>query len=141
MRTNPTSTALRRALYIALGVVSTSLGLIGVFVPGLPTTVFVIVASYLFARSSPRLDRWLRQNRWLGPSLRRFADTGGMTPASKALALASMWAGLAVSWIALAGASTVLQIAAVSLGLAGTATILFYVRTTPSVLGPVSRPV
>ena len=129
MSVKTASTTLRRALFAALGVVSAALGLIGVFVPGLPTTVFVIAASYLFARRSPRLDHYLRQNRWLGPSLRRFADTGGMTPRSKAFALASMWAGLTVSWFALAGVSATLQVTTIALGVVGTATILFYVRT------------
>ena len=124
------STTARRALFAGLGVVSAALGLIGVFVPGLPTTVFVIAASYLFARSSPRLDQRLRQNRWLGPSLRRFAETGSMTLRSKAAALASMWAGLAVSYLALAGISAVLQATAIALGVVGTATIVFYVRTS-----------
>jgi uncharacterized membrane protein YbaN (DUF454 family) len=141
MRIDTMSISLRRALLAALGVVSAGLGLIGVFVPGMPTTVFVIVASYLFARSSPRLDGRLKANRWLGPPLRRFAETGGMTPVSKVLALVSMWAGVAVSLIALAGESAVARIVVLSLGLAGTATILFYVRTTPGGFGPASRPV
>lgn len=130
MNINTASTTLRRALFAGLGVVSAGLGLIGVFVPGLPTTVFVIAASYLFARSSPRLDQRLRQNRWLGPSLCRFAETGSMTLRSKAFALASMWAGLAVSCFALAGVSAILQAVTIALGVAGTATIVFYVRTS-----------
>ena len=69
------------------------MAIIGVFVPGLPTTVFVIAASYLFARSSPRLERWLERNRWLGPPLQRFRQTRGMPRKSKVLALASMWTG------------------------------------------------
>ena len=59
--------AARRILFAALGMLSVTLGIVGVFVPGLPTTVFVIAASYLFARSSPTLERWLEGNRWLGP--------------------------------------------------------------------------
>jgi hypothetical protein len=120
---------LRRALLAALGVVSVVLGLIGVFVPGLPTTVFVIAASYCFARSSPRLDRWLRQHPWLGPPLRRFIETRSMTRRSKAFALASMWGGMALSWFALAGVGVALQLTTIALGLTGTAAVLFYVRT------------
>lgn len=134
-----TSTALRRALMAALGVVCATLGFIGVFVPGLPTTVFVLAASYLFARSSPSLDAWLRGNRWLGPSIRRLAETGGMTPRSKVVALTSMWAGLTLSLVALAGVSAALQVVTVVLGLAGTATILFSVRTTAGTLAPAQR--
>jgi uncharacterized membrane protein YbaN (DUF454 family) len=129
MNIRTASTTLRRALVAGLGVVSATLGLIGVFVPGLPTTVFAIAAAYLFARSAPGLEQRLWQNRWLGPSLRRFAETGGMTLRSKTFALASMWAGLAVSCLALAGVSVVLQATTIALGAVGTATILFYVRT------------
>jgi hypothetical protein len=106
-------------------------GLVGVFVPGLPTTVFVLIASYCFARSSPRLDRWLRQNPWLGPPLRRFAKSRSMTGRSKAIALASMWAGVGASCVALAGAGPTLQVTTIALGIAGTATFLWKVRTAP----------
>lgn len=47
-----------------LGFVSLGLGLIGIWVPGLPTTIFLIVASWLFTRSCPAIDRWMRS---LGP--------------------------------------------------------------------------
>jgi uncharacterized membrane protein YbaN (DUF454 family) len=108
-----------------------ALAIAGVFVPGLPTTVFVIAASYFFTRSSPGLDRWLHANRWLGPALQRFAETGGMPARSKAAALASMWAGLTMSWLALANAAP-LQMLTLAAGVSGTAVLLFFVRTTPA---------
>jgi uncharacterized membrane protein YbaN (DUF454 family) len=80
-----------RALFPALGVISVVLAFVGVFVPGLPTTIFVIAASYLFARSSPTLESWLPRNRWFGLTLRRFAEGRGMPLKSKVIALASMW--------------------------------------------------
>ena len=123
------SIAARRALYGALGVLSVGLGIIGVFVPGMPTTVFVIAASYLFARSSPRLETWLEGHRWLGPSLRRFRETGGMPLKAKALAIGSMWVGLGVSIHALAAVGSLMQVVAFSLGIVGTTTILFFVQT------------
>lgn len=119
----------RRALFVALGLCCVGLGLLGVFVPGLPTTVFVLMASYFFARSSPRLNTWLEQNRWLGPALARYRQTGGMDVRTKTVALAAMWSGLTISWFLLAGVSAMLQFMTVALGLIGTATIVFYVRT------------
>jgi uncharacterized membrane protein YbaN (DUF454 family) len=119
-----------KTLYMALGVLSLSMGIVGVFVPGIPTTEFVLAASYLFARSSPRLERWLESNRWLGPSLRRFRETRGMPRRAKAFALASMWTGLGVSIYALASVGVGAQVAAALLGVIGTGTILFLVRTT-----------
>jgi uncharacterized membrane protein YbaN (DUF454 family) len=130
MSTRTAGRTLQRWLLAALGVTFVALGLVGVFVPGMPTTVFVIAASYLFARSSPRLEAWLEGHRWLGPSLRRFKETRGMPPMSKALALASMWTGIGASMWALDTAELAMRVAVLSLGLVGTGTILFWVQTT-----------
>ena len=86
-----------RVLLASLGVVCIALGVIGIFVPGLPTTEFVLAASFLFARSSPRLQHWLESNRLLGPTLMRFRETRGMPRKAKLLALTSMWIGIGVT--------------------------------------------
>ena len=130
MSLNTGARTFRRALYATLGVVAVALGIIGVFVPGLPTTEFIIAASYLFARSSPRLEGWLEGNRWFGPMLRRFRETRGMPLRAKALALAWTWTGLGISLYALAAASVGIQLFVLTMGLVGTMTILFVVRTT-----------
>ena len=122
--------AIGRVLLASLGVVCIALGVIGVFVPGLPTTEFVLAASFLFARSSPRLQHWLESNRLFGPTLMRFRETRGMPRKAKMLALTSMWIGIGVSIYALAGVGVGAQIAAATLGLMGTGAILFVVRTT-----------
>jgi uncharacterized membrane protein YbaN (DUF454 family) len=121
----------RRALYAGLGCGCVGLGALGVVVPGLPTTVFLIAASYLFTRSSPALDRRLRAQRWLGPFLQRYADTGGMPRRAKLVALASMWTGIALSCAALAAVGVTAQAVTVALGVVGTATLLCWVQTTP----------
>ena len=130
MNINAGGTTIRRALYATLGVFAVALGIIGVFVPGLPTTEFLIAASYLFARSSPRLEAWIEGNRWFGPSLRRFRETRGMPRKNKVLALAWMWTGLGISMYVLAEASIGLQLFVLTMGLVGTITVLFVVRTT-----------
>jgi uncharacterized protein len=118
----------RRVLFGTLGVLCLALGIIGVFVPGLPTTEFVLASSYLFSRSSPALEAWLERHRWFGPLLRQFRMTGGMRPQGKALALASTWTGVGISVYALAALGVGVQMLLVSLGLIGTITILFYGR-------------
>lgn len=130
-----------KPLYASLGVVSVALGIIGAFVPGLPTTVFVIAASYLFARSSPRLERWLEGNRWLGPPLQRFRQTRSMPRSSKVVALASMWTGLGLSVYALAGIAVGAQMLAVALGVVGSAAILFAVRSESTEVAEATWPV
>ena len=124
------ATTFRRALFATLGVFAVAFGIIGVFVPGLPTTEFIIAASYLFARSSPRLEGWLEGNRWFGPVLRRFRETRGMARKTKALALAWMWTGLSISLYVLAALGIGIQLFVLTMGLVGTVTILFVVRTT-----------
>jgi uncharacterized membrane protein YbaN (DUF454 family) len=77
------------------------LGTAGLFVPGLPTTEFVLVGFYCFSRSSPRFARWLLEHRWLGPSLRRYLAEGGLSSGAKRAALAAMWTSILVSSVVL----------------------------------------
>jgi uncharacterized membrane protein YbaN (DUF454 family) len=121
---------MRRAAFVSLGVLCVAVGVVGVVVPGVPATEFFLAASYLFARSSPRLQGWLEGNRWLGPALRRFKETRGMPARAKALALLSMWTGVAISGYGLAAAGTWVQPLVLIMGAVGTLTILFFVRTT-----------
>jgi uncharacterized protein len=130
MAITPGNGRVQRALFVALGVLCVVIGVAGVFLPVVPTTELIIAASYLFARSSPRLAAWLERNRLVGPSLRRFRETRGMPPKAKAVALASMWTGMTISFYTLASVGFGFQLAVLGLGLAGTVTILFFVRTT-----------
>jgi uncharacterized membrane protein YbaN (DUF454 family) len=119
----------RRVFFAALGVLCLALGIVGVFVPGLPTTEFVLAASYLFSRSSPTLEGWLERHRWFGPLLRQFRVAGGMRRKAKLMAIASTWTGVGISVYALAALGVGVQLLVVALGLTGTITILFFVRT------------
>jgi uncharacterized membrane protein YbaN (DUF454 family) len=67
-----------RPLYIILGVIAVLLGTIGVFVPGLPTTPLVLLASWFFYRSSPRMQAWLLRS-FLGSYIRDYKAKGGIT--------------------------------------------------------------
>ena len=67
-----------KVFYIILGSLSAVLGAIGVFVPGLPTTPLVLLASWCFYRSSPRLQEWLLQS-FLGKYIREYTQKGGIT--------------------------------------------------------------
>lgn len=90
----------RRLLLAAAGVVCVGLGALGVFVPGLPTTVFLIVASYLFTRSCPWLEERLLHNRLFRPYLRYLEGEARMPLRAKVVTIAVMWAFVAVSaWL------------------------------------------
>ena len=58
---------MRKWLFVSAGVTCFALGAVGVFVPGLPTTIFVLTGSYLLARSSPGLDAHLRRSALFAP--------------------------------------------------------------------------
>jgi len=90
---------LRRGLLVAVGVVCVGLGVIGVVVPVLPTTPFLLLAAACFLRSSDRLHRWLLGNRVFGEYLRRYRDGEGLPWVSKITTLVLLWATLAVSAI------------------------------------------
>jgi uncharacterized membrane protein YbaN (DUF454 family) len=126
-----------RPLLIGLGWVAVSLALVGVVLPGLPTTVFVLAASWCFARSSPRFERWLRGHAWLSVPLRRFAGSGGMPRSAKRLALGSMWFAVTLSALALAGLHPYAALVTIALGVVGTLAIVWVVPTASE--PPVAR--
>ena len=116
----------------AVGWVAVALGTAGLFVPGLPTTVFVLVAFYCFSRSSPRFARWLLEHRWLGPSLRRYLEAGALSRPAKRAALAAMWTSILVSSAVLLHVHVFAALGTIALGTVGSAAIHFGVRTLPA---------
>src|SRR5262245_28557915 len=96
------STSLGRLIYGCLGWCAVGVAFAGIFVRGMPVTVFVLIASWLFARSSPSFESYLKAIRWLGPYLQRFHDSGGMPWSAKIAALVCMWTAIAISSVMLA---------------------------------------
>ena len=72
-----------RWLLLAFAVLCLALGIVGIVVPGLPTTVFILMAAWAAARSSPRLYRWLWNHRLFGPLLRNWAQGGKVSRRAK----------------------------------------------------------
>ena len=83
----------RLALHLAL-----VLGVIGVFVPLLPTTPFILLAAWCFLRSSPRFHAWLTTYPRFGPMICDWHERGAIAPKVKALAVAMMTSSVAVIW-------------------------------------------
>jgi uncharacterized protein len=79
-----------RATYLVLGCVCVVLGAIGVVVPGWPTTVWILLATYFFARSSPRFYNALMNHRIFGPLIRDWRDGKGLSRRAKTLAVTSI---------------------------------------------------
>lgn len=79
-----------RLIQLTLGWIFVGLGLIGVFLPLLPTTPFLLLASFFFVRSSPRSHAWLLKNRYFGPFLRDWHQHRAVRPGVKWLAVATV---------------------------------------------------
>jgi len=78
------------------GTVAVAVGILGVFVPLLPTTPFLLLAAFLYARSSPRLHGWLLGNRLFGCYLRRYLERRTMSLRHKGITLAVLWFALGI---------------------------------------------
>ena len=89
--TRPPEGRIPKWVLLALGWTCVALGFIGVFVPGMPTTTFLLIAAWCFYRSSERAHAWLLQHRLLGPYVRAFLSGEGMPVRSKVIAIATMW--------------------------------------------------
>lgn len=87
----------RKIFLIFLGTVFVGLGVIGMFLPLVPTTVFLLLAAYCYSRSSERFHTWLMTNRWCGDYIRNYQQGRGMTASHKVKAIAVLWASIAFS--------------------------------------------
>ncbi|MCX5577503.1 YbaN family protein [Kaistia terrae] len=91
--------ASRRAGYVALGFAFVALGIIGAFLPVMPTTVFLILAAWSFGRSSPRLEAWMLNHPKFGGVIRDWREHGAVPRRVKYLACGGMAFGYAVFWL------------------------------------------
>jgi uncharacterized membrane protein YbaN (DUF454 family) len=83
----PLATGPRRLLFLAAGLGCVGLAYLGAVLPGLPTTPWVLLASYCFARSSPRLERWLKRSPVFGRLLRDWDEHRGIRRPVKVVAV------------------------------------------------------
>ncbi len=109
----------------AMGVVSVGLGGLGVIVPGLPTTVFLLIASWCFVRSCPALERVLVRNRFFGPFLKYTLPGAVMPTRARVISTVAIWSAILLSGALLVSRGTpvfVLAIIGVS-GVVGTVAV------------------
>lgn len=132
MQNNPPDPArprpqITRWFYLCLGLGFVALGFVGVFVPVLPTTPFLILAAACFARSSQRLEGWLLSHPQFGPMLRSWRARGAIPMGAKWMAFAGCATGFGLFlWRSDPSAGLILLVAAIMLAGLG------YVFTRPS---------
>lgn len=114
-----------RLAWGCLGTFSLGLGIVGVLLPGWPTTIFLILAAACYARSSQRMYDHIANNRMFGGHVRRFRETGGMPRRAKVLSLGVMWPFVLFAMVvAIPGTLLWAQVFTLVLAVAGTICIL-----------------
>lgn len=87
-----------RLFWLVIGLISLGLGTAGAVLPLLPTTPFLLVAAFAFARSSPRLAAWLDAHPQFGPLIRNWRDHGAISRRAKIAAILVILATPALSF-------------------------------------------
>ncbi len=115
----------KKIILTIIGLIFVALGLIGIFVPGLPTTIFMILAAYCFIRSSERLYNWVIENKIFGHRVKHFMETKTIPLRGKIHSISAMWIMVILSLIFLE-VSVVVKIIIALAALIGTIVILSY---------------
>ncbi|MBT1155954.1 YbaN family protein [Aminobacter anthyllidis] len=123
----------KRAGLVALGVLMLAFGIIGAFLPVMPTTIFLILAAWCFGRSSPRIEAWMLNHPRFGPTLRDWRQYGAVPRKAKIVACLGMASGYGLFF---AGARPEPLLAVVVAAFVVAAAI--YVTTRPERLGTAS---
>jgi len=89
----------RKLLLIIAGLLAVTLGTIGVFVPLLPTTPFLLIASYCFVRSSKKLHNWLMNHRLFGKYLQNYIKYRAVTKLTKIISISTLWITIIISFV------------------------------------------
>jgi uncharacterized membrane protein YbaN (DUF454 family) len=87
----------KRVIYLVIGTLALFLGALGIFLPVLPTTPFVILAAACYLRSSKRMHAWILQSRLFGETIENFQAGRGLKRDTKIRALVLMWATISIS--------------------------------------------
>ena len=87
---------MKKMTYLILGHICLVLGVVGAFLPVLPTTPFLLLAAFLYSKSSPRLHNWITSHKYLGPPLKDWQERGVI--GIKAKWLATIMILLVIGW-------------------------------------------
>lgn len=117
-----------KLVLITLGTLSLSLGIVGIFLPGLPTTPFLLLSAALYFRSSPRLYNWLLNHKNFGHYIKRFRDRKAMTLIEKLSSLAVMWTMIGLSCYLVRNRLIIMAVV-IAAGITGTIVMGFIIPT------------
>ncbi|MCX8056891.1 MAG: YbaN family protein [Ignavibacteria bacterium] len=115
----------KKYLLLFIGLIFVTIGMIGIFVPGLPTTIFMILAAYCFLRSSDKLYNWVINNKFVGDKVKHFIETKTIPLRGKIHSISAMWLMVIIS-IFLLKVSLVVKVIIAIAAIVGTLVILSY---------------
>jgi uncharacterized membrane protein YbaN (DUF454 family) len=104
-------------VWLTVGWIAVGIGGIGVVIPGLPTTVFMVFAAWCFSKSSPRFERWLLELPGIGPMISDYRDGLGMPKRTKISVLAMIT--VAVTLSAIVVDHSIVRLAIIAAGIVG----------------------
>jgi len=107
---------IKKLLFIALGFIFLALGVVGITLPVLPTTPFVLVSAFFFAKSSKKLDDWLQRSRLFGPYIDNYRTRQGISLLRKVATLVFLWGGLIISMIIVGTPLIIIALSMVGIG-------------------------
>ena len=117
-----------KGILIVLGTISLILAVAGVFIPGLPTTPFVLLSAGLYIRSSEKLYNTLISNRFFGSYILKFQSDRGMTRRQKYFSIGTMWIMITLSYVFFISVLSV-KILVLIVGIIGTIVMGFIIPT------------
>jgi len=105
------------------GFIMVALGTLGIVIPGLPTTPFMIVAAFCFMKSSDRMYKWVTTNKLFGGKVKKFIDNRSIPVRGKIYCISAMWIMIIISMIFVID-KTWLYVLLSALGIGGTVVLL-----------------
>ncbi|MFZ4620341.1 MAG: YbaN family protein [Bacteroidota bacterium] len=101
---------------MAAGTILVGIGILGIFLPLLPTTVFFLMAAWCYARSSQKFYDWLHKNRLFGKYLKNYREGRGISRPSKISTIVVLWGGILYSIFVTHSVPVQLVLAAIAIG-------------------------
>ncbi len=89
--------SLKKGIYLVVGALSLAAGVLGIFLPVLPTTPFILLSAWCFFRSSSKIYNWVISNERFGPTIENYQEGRGITRSTKVKAIVMMWLTISAS--------------------------------------------
>lgn len=94
---NKVTSSVKKGIYFIVGSISLAAGVLGVFLPVIPTTPFILLSAWCFFRSSEKIYEWVISNETFGPTIENYQEGRGITKNTKIRAIVMMWLAISAS--------------------------------------------